>query len=166
MTTKPQLDYPLAIEATKIDGRRGSAYPEPFNQGFERRVKRALGNVFGLSQFGVNHVTLEPGTSSALRHWHAREDEFVYVIEGEITLVTDEGETVLKPGMAAGFRAGNPNGHHLVNKTDRNATYIEVGTRYDEDDVDYPGIDLRARKDGGNWSFQHKDGAPYEDPDH
>ncbi len=156
---------PTAAAAAGVAERRGTLYPSPHDQGFEGRIRQALGDVFGLSQFGVNLVTLEPGAMSSQRHWHAREDEFVYVLEGTIALVTDEGETALTAGMAAGFPAGEPNGHHLVNRTDTPALYLEVGSRYPEDEVDYPDIDMKVRKRHGRWHFTRKDGTPFDAPE-
>lgn len=145
-----------------IAERRSSIYPAPFNTGYDLRGKRALTAALGLTQFGVNVTTLEPGGRSAERHWHRAEDECIYVLDGELTLVTNEGETVLGPGMAVGFPAGEADGHQLVNRSDRPAQYLEVGTRAIEDDVDYPDIDMRAQKRGGAFRFLHKDGTPYE----
>lgn len=153
----------IAISATEVDGRTTSPYPAPFGEATAGRIKYALGDVFDLTQFGVNYVTMEPGTMSAQRHWHESEDEFVFIIDGEITLITDEGETVLQPGMAAGFKAGDANGHCLVNRTDKTVAYLEVGTRSADDNVDYPDIDLKAEKRGGKFAFLHKDGTPYSD---
>jgi uncharacterized cupin superfamily protein len=161
MPEKKPARLPAAIVAVDVEARRGVIYPKPYDEGFEGRVKRALGNMFGLDQFGVNHVILEPGAMSSQRHWHAREDEFVYVLEGEITLVTDAGETALRPGMAAGFKAGEANGHCLVNRTDKAVAYLEIGTRYDEDEADYPDVDMRGRKENGRWHLSRKDGTPY-----
>jgi uncharacterized cupin superfamily protein len=144
-----------------VEGRRGTIYPAAFARGFEGRIKRALGNAGGLTQFGVNLTTLEPGAMSAHRHWHAKEDEFVYVLEGELTLVTDAGEETLGPGMAASFPAGEPNGHQLINKSASRATYLEVGTRSDDEDAEYPDIDLRLQRRGGRVVFLHKSGEPY-----
>jgi uncharacterized cupin superfamily protein len=149
-------------DPSKIEGRRGTIYPPEFAKGFEGRVKRALGNAGGLSQFGVNLTTLEPGAMSAQRHWHAKEDEFIYVLEGELTLVTDAGEEVLAPGMAATFPAGEANGHQLINKGTQPATYLEVGTRNPDEDAEYPDIDLRLKKRDGKAVFMHKSGEPYE----
>ena len=120
----PVIDDPMLAA-----GRRGTIYPPPHDQGFEGRVKRALTGLLGLTQLGVNLTTLEPGAMSAQRHWHTSEDECVYVIEGEITLVTDEGATLLGPGMVAGFPKGERNGHHLVNRSAEPAHYLEIGTR-------------------------------------
>lgn len=146
----------------KVEGRRGTGYPAEFAKGFEGRIKRALGNAGGLTQFGVNLTTLDPGAMSAQRHWHEAEDEFVYVLDGELTLITDDGEEVLSAGMAAAFPAGERNGHHLINRSGSPATYLEVGTRAQDDDGDYPDIDLRFEKRAGKVRFLHKSGEPYE----
>ncbi len=148
-------------DPSKVEGRRGTIYPPGFAKGFEGRIKRALGNAGGLTQFGVNLTTLEPGVMSAQRHWHAREDEFIYVLDGELTLVTDAGEEVLGPGMAAGFPAGESDGHHLVNKSAKPASYLEIGTRSADEDAEYPDIDLRLQKRAGKVVFTHKSGEPY-----
>jgi uncharacterized cupin superfamily protein len=145
----------------KLSGRTGTIYPTPHDKGFEGRLKRALTEPLGLTQFGVNVTTLEPGAMSSHRHWHVREDEFVYVLAGELVLVTDDGERVLAPGMAAGFPAGDKNGHHLVNKGAAPATYLEVGTRSEEEDVTYPDVDLRGEKRGGRFRFFKKSGEVY-----
>ncbi len=150
----------VILDPSKLEGRRGTIYPAEFAQGFEGRVKRALGNAGGLTQFGVNLTTLEPGAMSAHRHWHAREDEFIYVLDGELTLVTDAGEELLGAGMAACFPAGEANGHHLVNKSAATATYLEVGTRSPDEDADYPDIDLRLEKRDGKAVFMRKSGEP------
>src|SRR5438552_5022058 len=117
------------IDISKAPIRTTTVYPAQFLHVVEGREKAALGNVAGLTQFGVNLTRLKPGAASSLRHWHEQEDEFVYVLEGEITLIEDGGEVRLSPGDAAGFKAGVPNGHHLINKTQRDALYLEVGTR-------------------------------------
>ena len=144
-----------------MPGRRTSPYPAPYNSGFEARNKRALTEALGLTQFGVNVTTLEVGAKSSERHWHQREDEFIFVLEGVVTLVSDAGEEELGPGMAAGFKAGEPNGHHLVNKGKLPATYLEVGTRSADDHVEYPDADLVGVKTGGRYSFRRKNGDPY-----
>jgi uncharacterized cupin superfamily protein len=149
-------------DPAQIHSRRGTVYPGEFAEGFNGRIKRALGDAGGLTQFGVNLTTLEPGARSALRHWHAREDEFVYVLDGELTLVTDAGEETLTPGMAAGFPAGEANAHQLVNRSSAPATYLEVGTRAPDDDIAYPDIDLRLVKRGGRRTFVRRSGEPYE----
>ena len=148
------------VDPERVEPRKGSSYPtEEFRRVAAGRLKRALGDAVGLTDFGVNHVTLEPGAASALRHWHTREDEFVFVISGEVILVSDEGEQVLGAGMAAGFPANDGNGHHLVNRSDTMATFLEVGTRTPEDDeVHYPDVDLHIPK---GRAFTHKDGTPY-----
>ena len=150
-----------AIAATAVSPRRGSGYPHPFAVPCAGRVKHALGDAFALKQYGVNLVTLPPGTWSSQRHWHSGEDEFVYILEGRPTLVTDAGRTPLAPGMCAGFPAGEANGHHLVNDTDAPVTYLEVGTRRADDDVDYPDIDMQIRGRGAGGTFARKDGTPY-----
>ncbi len=161
MTQKPA--HPVAIVGLDAKGRRGVDYPKPFDEGFEHRVKRPLGDIFDLTQFGVNLVTLEPGAMSSQRHWHVHEDEFVYVLEGTITLGTDAGETELTPGMAAGFPAGEANGHHLVNKSSEPALYLEIGTRSPTEDVTYPDVDMLAHKVDGKYRITHKDGTPYDE---
>ena len=148
---------PPALDPATVPTRTGTAYPEAFRGPCEARSKQALGNELGLQAFGVNLVRLEPGSWSSQRHWHTREDEFVFVLDGEITLVTDAGEQLLQPGMAAGFPAGKPDGHHLVNRTKRTAVYLEVGDRKPDDEVTYPDIDLRH----ADFKFRHKNGEPY-----
>lgn len=165
MSGDGQDDRPVSIVATEIEARTSCPYPAPYAAPIAGRAKYAVGNVFDLTQFGVNIVTMEPGTMSAQRHWHEREDEFVYVLEGEIALVTDAGETLLTPGMAAGFKAGDANGHCLVNKTDKVVSYLEVGTRDSEDAVEYPDIDMKAEKRGGKWRFLRKNGMPFDQGD-
>lgn len=151
----------MAIEAAAVQPRLGSLVPEPFASLFAGRAKHSLGDVFGLQAFGVNLVRLAPGARSALRHAHAREDEFVYVLDGTPTLVTDAGETLLGPGLCAGFPAGTGDAHHLVNHGTADALYLEIGARDAADTVQYPDDDLDARKQDGRWAFFHKDGRPY-----
>ena len=136
-------------------------YPEPFNQAVVGRSRKRLGNAVGLDQFGVNLTTLKPGAASALRHWHEKEDELVYILEGEVVLIEDGGETVLKAGDAAGFEANVPNGHQLVNKSGRDAVHLEIGTRAKNERAEYPDVDLRIVRDAGGARFTHKDGKPY-----
>lgn len=151
-----------ALDPQTVPTRRGSSYPEPFRAAVENREKRPLGDPLGLSQFGVNLVVLPPGCWSSQRHWHSHEDEFVYVLDGELTLVTDAGEQILRPGTAAGFAAGTADGHHLINRSDRPAVYLEVGSRRDDvDEVDYPDIDMAVRQQGGRQMFVRKGGEPY-----
>ena len=150
------------LDPATLEARSGSSYPEPWGSACGAREKRALGDVFGLTAFGVNLVHLPPGAPSSQRHWHSHEDEFVYVLEGELTLITDAGEQVLTPGMVAGFPAGKEDGHHMVNKSGDWAAYLEVGSRSDLDECNYPDIDLflNAAKDGPR-RFRHKNGEPY-----
>ena len=150
-----------AIKASEVAARTGSGYPPDLAKFVVGREKRALGDAFGLDQFGVNLTTLAPGTFSSIRHWHEKEDEFIYVVDGEITLVDDDGEHVLTPGMCAGFKAGVTNGHCLVNRSTRPARCIEIGTRSPDENPTYPDHDIKAQKVGGKWSFTRKDGSPY-----
>ena len=154
---------PIAIAATAAPPRsRPSNYPEPFFSRMNGRLKRPLGDLFGLTNFGVNLTKLVPGGQSALRHAHTRQDEFIYILEGSPTLITDEGETLLQPGMCAGFKAGTGNGHHLVNRTASDVTYLEIGDRTAGDEGSYPDDDIQAVLDSsGKWVFTHKDGRPY-----
>lgn len=152
---------PVIRDPKQLPARRGSIYPAPYSGGFDGRVKRALTEALGLTQFGVNLTTIEPGSSSALRHWHSGEDEAIYVLEGELVLVTNEGEQVLAAGAVAGFPRNDRNGHHLVNRSGKPATYLEIGTRTDTEDVDYPDVDLRLEKRNGARRFVHKTGEPY-----
>jgi len=156
-------DKPVVVVAAEAPPRgRASNYPEPFASRMAGRVKRPLGDLFGLTNFGVNLTTLQPGAVSSLRHAHSRQDELVYIVEGEPTLVTDQGETVLRPGMAAGFKAGSGNAHHLVNRTERDVVYVEIGDRTDRDTISYPDDDIRAALgSGGRLLFVHKDGRRY-----
>lgn len=155
--------YPTAIAAAEAPPRaRQSAYPEPFASRMTGREKRPLGDLFGLTHFGVNLTRLAPGAVSALRHAHSRQDEFIYVLEGHPILVTDAGENMLGPGMCAGFRAGTGDGHQLVNRTDRDVIYLEIGDRGAGDTVSYPDDDIQAvLGDDGKWRFARKDGHPY-----
>jgi uncharacterized cupin superfamily protein len=138
----------------------GSGYPAPFDQACAARIRQRLGDAAGLTDFGVNLLRLPPGAWSSQRHWHSAEDEFIYVLEGEVVLVTDAGEEFLRPGDCAGFKAGVHDGHHLQNRSSRNAVVLEVGTRkVAEDEGDYPDIDLRFLKSEAGYA--HKDGTPY-----
>jgi len=151
-----------AIDPALLPARRGSGYPEPFRGAVGGRIKRALGDPCGLTQFGANLVELPPGCWSSQRHWHSHEDELVYVVSGELTLVTDAGEQRLGPGMIAGFPAGDANGHHLINRSGAPATYLEIGTRIAEDGAVYSDIDMevRPRPEGGH-VYVRKSGEPY-----
>ncbi len=155
-------ELPPAILATKIPVRtRPSVYPEPFASMMGGREKRQLGDFFGLSNFGVNLTTLKPGAMSALRHAHTRQDEFIYILEGNPTLHSNEGRTSLKPGMCAGMPAGSGNATHLVNETNEDVIYLEIGDRTLGDEGIYPDDDLKAVNNSGKWVFAHKDGTFY-----
>ena len=155
--------YPLAIAAVAVPPRtKPTNYPEPFASRMADREKRPLGDLFGLTNFGVNLTRLAPGAVSALRHAHSRQDEFVYVLAGQPTLVTDAGDLPLQPGMCAGFKAGTGHGHHLVNRTDSEVLFLEIGDRSAGDTVSYPDDDIQAVFGAdGKWQFIHKDGTPY-----
>ena len=158
----PDLKTPVAALAAAVPPRRKpSVYPEPFASRMAGREKRQLGDVFGLQNFGVNFTRLAPQAVSALRHAHTRQDEFIYVLQGQPTLHTDEGRTLLSPGVCAGFRAGTGNGHRLVNETSEEVVYLEVGDRSPDDQGSYPDDDLQAVMVNGLWTFSHKDGTPY-----
>ena len=153
---------PIAINGAEAPARtKPSNYPEPFVSRMLGREKRALGDPFGLTNFGVNLTRLAPNAVSALRHAHTRQDEFVYILQGRPTLHTDEGRTQLSPGMCAGFRAGTGNGHRLINETAEEVVYLEVGDRTPGDEGSYPDDDLKALWVEGAWKFVHKDGEPY-----
>jgi len=150
------------IDPREIEPRTGTGYPEPYRENVVARSKRALGDAFGLSRYGVNLVELSPGTWSAQRHWHTQEDEFIFVVSGELTLITDAGAQLLTPGMVAGFPAGESDGHHLVNRSDESATYLEIGDRNPQDEVYYPDIDLLYKVNSeGDHEFTNRDGIPY-----
>lgn len=146
------------IDIASAPTRFGTAYPPPYDQPCLERRRWKLGDAAGLTGFGVNLLRLPPGAWSSQRHWHSREDEFVYVLEGEVVLVTDGGEEVLKAGDCAGFKAGDGDGHHIQNRSDREAVMLEIGARQPGETVDYPDIDLGIAPDGG---YIHKDGSPY-----
>ena len=151
----PKVDIAKAVVRTK------GVYPQPYTSITDGREKAALGNVAGLTQFGVNLTRLKPGAASARRHWHEQDDEFVYMLEGELVLIEDGGETVLKPGDCAGFKANVANGHHLVNRTQRDALYLEIGTRAPSERAHYPDVDLKFERDEKNVRILHKSGEPY-----
>jgi len=154
---------PTAIDAASVPpSRAGRGYPEPFAARVTGRERRVLGDAFGLTSFGVNLTRLPPGGMSALRHTHTREDEFIYVIEGEPILMTNAGETQLRPGMCAGFKAGSGDAHHLLNRSGGDVIYLEVGDRNPGDTVIYPDDDIgRALSPTGERIFVHHDGQPY-----
>ncbi len=159
--SKTELRLP-AIDPMTVQGYSHCDYPSSYREKVEGRIRRKLGDALGINQFGVNHVTLPPGVMSSMRHWHVKEDEFVYVLEGEVVLVTDGGEQVLRAGMAAGFPAGATDGHHLVNRSDRPATFIEVGTRWPGgDEGGYSDIDMMVKIIDGKEVYVRKDGTPY-----
>ncbi len=149
------------IDIDKIAIDTATGYPAPFYKAVEGRSRKRLGNAVGLDQFGVNLCTLKPGAASSQRHWQHGEDEFVYMLQGEVVLCEDGGETVLKPGDAAGWKAGVPNGHCLINRSDRDAVFIEVGSRKPAEEVTYPDIDMHFIRDGANRRYTRKSGEPY-----
>ncbi|MBI1889936.1 MAG: cupin domain-containing protein [Burkholderiales bacterium] len=153
---------PTAIVALEAAPRtKPSNYPEPFASRMAGRIKRPLGDVFGLSNFGVNLTHLAPGAISALRHAHSKQDEFIYILSGHPVLLTDAGETPLAPGMCAGFKAGTGDGHQLINRSSEEVVYLEVGDRTAGDTASYPDDDIQAALIDGAWRFAHKDGTPY-----
>jgi uncharacterized cupin superfamily protein len=159
MTGKPR---PPALDPAEVRVHEGSSYPEAFKGPVRTRVKRGLGDALGLTNFGVNLVTLPPGAWSAQRHWHSHEDEFVYVLDGALTLVSEDGEQVLTAGLVAGFPAGKADGHHLVNRGSEPATYLEIGDRRQADEVTYPDIDLHLPPAPEGRGFTNKKGKPYK----
>lgn len=162
MPGKPPVNPPVAISAEEAPPRTTpSNYPEPFASRMQGRSKRPLGDVFGLTNFGVNLTQLAPGAISALRHAHSRQDEFVYILQGHPVLITDAGETALSPGMCAGFKAGSGDAHHLVNRSGEHVVYLEIGDRSAGDSGSYPDDDLQAALTDGKWRFSRKDGTPY-----
>lgn len=141
---------------------RKTIYPAPYAALVAGRSKRRVGDFFGLSNFGVNLSEMEPGAISALLHKHAKQDEFIYIVEGTPTLMLDDQEYLLKPGDCCGFKAGNGVAHHLINKSASKVVYLEVGDRSLGDVVEYPNDDLKVTQDAaGNWVVAHKDGSPY-----
>jgi len=149
------------VDIGKIAIDTATGYPPPFNKVVEGRSRKRLGRAAGLTHFGVNICTLKPGAASSQRHWHENEDEFVYVLEGEVVLREDEGETVLKPGDAAGWKAGVPNGHTLINRANRDAVFIEVGTRAASERAHYSEIDMMVVRDEKGARYTKKNGEPY-----
>jgi uncharacterized cupin superfamily protein len=153
---------PVAVLAAELHPVTSPAnVPPVFARTLAKREKRRLGDVFGLANFGVNLTRLAPGGQSALRHAHTRQDELVYILEGEPTLVTDAGETALRPGMCAGFKAGTGDAHHLVNRTARDVVFLEVGDRSPGDAASYPDDDVAGTFVDGRWRYTRKDGTPY-----
>jgi uncharacterized cupin superfamily protein len=154
------LKHP-ALDPQSQPLKEGSSYPQSFRGAVQGRRWRALGDAVGLTQFGVNLVELAPGSWSSQRHWHTHEDEFVYVLEGELVLITDEGEQRLAAGDAAGFAAGKQNGHHLVNRSDQPARFLAIGSRSGADSCFYPDIDLIERQEASGYYYTRKDGTRY-----
>ena len=157
--TKPVLP---ALDPAQVPDQTTSGYPDPYRSRVSGRHRKRLGDAAGLKNFGVNLVTLDPRSESSMRHWHAKQDEFIYVLEGEVALVTNAGRQTLRAGMTAGFPAGKSDAHQLVNETDRPVVYLEIGDRTPDDSVAYPDVDLAARMVKGKWVYTHKDGRPYE----
>jgi uncharacterized cupin superfamily protein len=153
---------PPALDPKALPEQSSTGYPEPYRSRVAGRRRRRLGDAAGLRNFGVNLTRLDPGAESSMRHWHAKQDEFIYVLEGEITLVTNAGRQRLTPGMAAGFPAGKADGHQLVNETSKPVLYLEIGDRTPGDGATYSDVDLAARMVDGVWVFTHKDGSPYK----
>ena len=154
--------FPVAVLASAVAPRAAlSIYPEPFASLMKGREKRQLGESFGLKNFGVNLTRLAPNGMSALRHAHAKQDEFVYILQGTATLITDEGPTPLSPGMCAGFRSGTGNSHHLVNQSKDDVVYLEIGDRAPGDSAIWPDVDLQMIEIDGKRRFAHRNGTPY-----
>ena len=153
---------PKRIDPKDVPAQVGTFYPPPFDQPCRARERRKLGDVAGLTQYGVNLLRLPPGSWSSQRHWHTEQDEFVYIVSGEVVLVTDAGEEILKTGDCAGFKAGEKDGHHLQNRGKTDAVLLEVGTRVTNDGGEYSDIDM-AFQMGGPAMYTRKDGTPYTD---
>ncbi|HEX2574400.1 MAG TPA: cupin domain-containing protein [Polyangia bacterium] len=162
MPTDTHAKTPAALDPLTLPEINRTGYPAPFAADVAGRFYRRLGPLLGLTQFGVSIARLEPGAWSSQRHWHENEDEFLYVMEGRPTLVTDQGEQELQPGMVAGFPAGAPNGHHLINKSDRPALVLVVGTKAAADCAHYSDVDLLYRREAdGKEGFFKKSGEKY-----
>ncbi len=154
----PKIDISAAPEGN------GTRYPAAHGEPCKARRWRALGTAAGLSQFGVNLLTLEPGVWSSQRHWHTHEDEFVWVLEGEVVMITDAGRQIMRPGDCAGFPAGRQDGHHFINESDRPAILLIAGSRDERDECSYPDIDMHlgpGRYSGTSPAYTRKDGTPY-----
>jgi uncharacterized cupin superfamily protein len=151
-----------AFDPKDLPEQSATGYPEPYKARVAGRHRRRLGEAVGLKNFGVNLTRLDPGAESSMRHWHSKQDEFIYVLEGEVTLVTDAGRQKLASGTAAGFPAGKADGHQLINETDRPAVYLEVGDRTPGDGASYSDVDLAAHLVDGKWVYTRKDGSPYK----
>jgi uncharacterized cupin superfamily protein len=149
------------LDIASIPEKGGTGYPAHLRELVTGRFRKRLGDAGGLTQFGVNLCRLEPGSGSSLRHWHHKEDEFVYVLSGEAVLIEDDGESVLKPGDAAAFKAGVANGHHIVNRSSADVVFLEVGTRAQDEVAEYSDVDLKAVATGRNLTFTRKDGSSF-----
>jgi uncharacterized cupin superfamily protein len=149
------------VDIATVPRIKGVGYPAPFAAASAERIRQRLGNAGGITDFGINLMRLPPGNWSSQRHWHSHEDEFVYVLEGELILVEDGGETVIRAGDCAAFPKASGNGHHLINKSHAVALYLEVGSRHPEDVTTCSDIDLMSANADGR--FVHKDGTPYDD---
>ena len=147
------------VDMSAVPKRQGVGYPPPFNAPSADRIRQRLGDAGGLVDFGVNLTRLPPGNWSSQRHWHSHEDEFVYVLEGEVVLIENDGETVLAAGGCAAFPKGTGNGHHMINRSDKVAIYLEIGSRRPEDLTTCSDIDMMSANSDGR--FVHKDGTPY-----
>ncbi len=149
------------IDVSAVKAWSGSTYPEPYASQVVKREYQALGDAGGLTQYGVDMVTMYPGDVSSMRHWHSAEDEFLWMVEGELVLVQDAGETVMRAGDAAAFPMGDPDGHHLLNRSDAEAKFLVVGTRAEDDVCTYSDIDMKFDKAVGR--FTRRDGSALED---
>ena len=149
------------IDIAQVPIETATRYPKPFDAVVTGRARQRIGNAIGLDQFGVNICRLPPGVASSQRHWHSNEDEFVYVLDGEVVLIEDDGETILTAGEAAGWKAGAPNGHCLVNRSDRDALILEVGSRASSENAIYSDIDMQVVREGTTSRYLHKNGEPY-----
>jgi uncharacterized cupin superfamily protein len=149
------------IDIGKVPVDASTSYPQQFRKVVDGREKQKLGNAVGLTQFGVNLTRLKPGAASALRHWHENEDEFIYVVDGELVLIENDGETLLRAGDAAGFKAGVENGHCLVNRTARDAIYLEIGTRAAHERAHYSDVDCMVERRGPQFSYMRRSGEPH-----
>ena len=150
------------IDIGRVPAQQIASYPKEFAQVISGREKQRIGDAVGLTQFGVNITRIKAGSASALRHWHEQEDEFVYMLEGELVLCENNGETVLKAGAAAGFKAGSGLAHCLVNRSDRDAIYLEVGTRAESERVHYPDVDFMMERDASGRRYFRKSGERIE----
>ena len=151
------------IDVASVTPIVGTLYPTPYEQPCLARERRKIGDAAGLTQYGVNLLTLPPGAWSSQRHWHSHQDEFVFVVQGEVVLVTDGGEEVLRAGDAAGFKAGEENGHCLQNRSSSAAVVLEIGSRVADDATVYPDIDMLSPADGMPALYTRRDGTPYPD---